>query len=248
MIFNQSKYTKWYFSIVNRAKQEIRSKKLKYFESHHIIPTSLGGKNTKDNKVLLTFKEHWTCHRLLVKMAINPIHINKMNYALYCMSRLNDEQMSRSLSFHQKMKSMEANRIASSTRNHKPNLGNKHSIETIELLRKKATGKKHSIETIKKIQQNNIITNNSRGSKVKKALTGRVKNNNHKQKLSDSMKSYYANNPPSSLSHWRTGDDHHCSGMKWISNSILKKSIRIKATEVDQYLTDGWWLGKKQKW
>lgn len=64
-----NKYSSWYFSIVNRAKSQNRSKsKDNYFEKHHIIPKSLNGRNTKDNLVLLTAKEHYICHLLLVKM------------------------------------------------------------------------------------------------------------------------------------------------------------------------------------
>jgi hypothetical protein len=37
-------------------------------ETHHILPKSLGGKDTDKNKIVLTFKEHWLAHRILVKM------------------------------------------------------------------------------------------------------------------------------------------------------------------------------------
>lgn len=39
-----------------------------YSENHHIIPTALGGPNTRDNKVRLTYREHYVCHLLLTKM------------------------------------------------------------------------------------------------------------------------------------------------------------------------------------
>lgn len=37
-------------------------------ETHHILPKSSGGKDTDKNKIVLTFKEHWLAHRILVKM------------------------------------------------------------------------------------------------------------------------------------------------------------------------------------
>ena len=66
-------YTKIYASIVLRAQAE-RTERLalkkqgKYFESHHIIPKSFGGKDDKSNRSLLTAREHFICHWLLVKM------------------------------------------------------------------------------------------------------------------------------------------------------------------------------------
>lgn len=39
-----------------------------YYENHHIIPSCIGGPNTKDNLVPLTFREHYVCHWLLTKI------------------------------------------------------------------------------------------------------------------------------------------------------------------------------------
>ena len=64
-MFLHNKYTKWYFSIVERAKLSNRNKKNDvYYESHHIIPKCLGGVE----EVLLTGKEHFICHLLLCRM------------------------------------------------------------------------------------------------------------------------------------------------------------------------------------
>jgi len=64
-MFLENKYTKWYNSIIEKAKKTNRNKKDDvYYESHHIIPKSLGGKE----EVLLTAKEHFICHLLLCRM------------------------------------------------------------------------------------------------------------------------------------------------------------------------------------
>ena len=70
--FLNNKYTKIYTYITERAKNRVTP--LEYTEKHHIIPKckSFGGPNTKDNMVTLTFKEHWICHHLLLKMCITP--------------------------------------------------------------------------------------------------------------------------------------------------------------------------------
>lgn len=69
-MFLDNKYTKWYFEIINKAKSQNRKKVRRnkpvfiYYESHHIIPKSMGG----IEEVLLTAKEHFICHLLLCKM------------------------------------------------------------------------------------------------------------------------------------------------------------------------------------
>lgn len=91
--FNDSKYTKWYYGIVNNAISQNRSKKDEhYYERHHIIPASIGGSNQKSNLVLLTYKEHFICHRLLLKMCLNKQHTIKMAKAFFKMICVNDQQ------------------------------------------------------------------------------------------------------------------------------------------------------------
>ena len=50
-----------------------------YTELHHIIPKSMGGKNKKENYVLLTAKEHFIAHQLLYKIYKN----SQMAFALH---------------------------------------------------------------------------------------------------------------------------------------------------------------------
>ena len=38
-----------------------------YYETHHIIPKSLGGTDTVENLVNLTAREHFICHALLIR-------------------------------------------------------------------------------------------------------------------------------------------------------------------------------------
>lgn len=83
--FIQNKYTKWYYSIIYRAKSRVVDQE-KYYEKHHIIPKSLGGSNLKDNLVKLFPREHFICHLLLIKMTTG-LHKNKMSFALHIMSR-----------------------------------------------------------------------------------------------------------------------------------------------------------------
>lgn len=68
-MFLDNKYSRIYNQIVSAAKSKSRSKKDdEYYENHHIIPRSLGGSDLSENLVLLTAKEHYLCHWLLMKM------------------------------------------------------------------------------------------------------------------------------------------------------------------------------------
>lgn len=82
-------YKKIHNNIINRAKNENRKKGVGfYYESHHIIPKCMGGDNKKTNLILLTAKEHWLVHLLLIeiypeniklKIAINRMMIKSKN-------------------------------------------------------------------------------------------------------------------------------------------------------------------------
>lgn len=60
-----NKYEKWYASITKRGQNRHLDS---YTESHHIIPESLGGPDTPENRTLLTAREHFICHWLLIKI------------------------------------------------------------------------------------------------------------------------------------------------------------------------------------
>lgn len=91
-MFLENKYTDLYFRLTNRAKKENRIKfEGQYYEEHHIIPKCLGGKDDRTNRVLLTAKEHFLCHFLLVKMTQGNQKA-KMSYAFKCMCIQKNEQ------------------------------------------------------------------------------------------------------------------------------------------------------------
>lgn len=73
-----------YDSIINKALSLNRKRRKggQYFEEHHIVPTCMGGLSFIDNKVLLTAREHFICHKLLVE--IYPDNI-KLQYAIWMM-------------------------------------------------------------------------------------------------------------------------------------------------------------------
>lgn len=81
-------YLQIYEDLILKAKSENR-KKLKrnhkdyiYYENHHIIPKCCGGRNSKENLTLLTAKEHFIAHKLLVEIYDNK---PSLVYALHRM-------------------------------------------------------------------------------------------------------------------------------------------------------------------
>lgn len=85
-------YQKIYDAIIFKRQNVNRLRKQEcYCESHHIIPKSLGGTNQLQNLVNLLPREHYICHRLLVKIMLqkfgkDSIEYFKMIHALIRMS------------------------------------------------------------------------------------------------------------------------------------------------------------------
>jgi hypothetical protein len=76
-----TKYSKWYFNIINKRKQ---TPFVGYGENHHIIPRSLGGMNESENIVRLTAREHFICHLLLTKMFPKDIRKTEKMIKAWC--------------------------------------------------------------------------------------------------------------------------------------------------------------------
>lgn len=72
-------YEKIYSNLIIKAK--IR-KLDEYYELHHIIPTSQGGKNIESNLCKLTVREHCFAHKLIWK--INRINYPNGIYSIEC--------------------------------------------------------------------------------------------------------------------------------------------------------------------
>lgn len=86
MNFKNCKYTHWYDAIIEfRKRNQLRER----LERHHILPKSLGGTDDSDNIVALTPREHFVCHKLLVKMTSGCAR-SKMVFALHKMAHGNN--------------------------------------------------------------------------------------------------------------------------------------------------------------
>jgi len=185
MNFITNKYSKIYFSIIEKAKSR---KLLEYKEKHHILPKSLGGSDSKDNLVELTFREHFICHRLLVKIT-DGLNKRKMIYGLWAMSMSNNNQKRYRIN-SRTFEKIKNDRIQSQigialSEERKKNiqkslLGKVQSQETRNKRSKSRTGFRNTIETkIKmsesaKIRWANNIDDSERKQKIKEARSKQV--------------------------------------------------------------------------
>lgn len=64
-------YSKLYNQLITNAKSQDRSREHGYYEEHHIVPQCIGGSDSSDNLVLLTAREHYVAHWLLIKIHRN---------------------------------------------------------------------------------------------------------------------------------------------------------------------------------
>ena len=76
-------YQKVYYQIIDRARVGNRKKGYEiYYEIHHILPRCLGGSNKKENLVLLTGREHFLAHWLLIRIYLGN---SKLAFAFWGM-------------------------------------------------------------------------------------------------------------------------------------------------------------------
>ena len=154
MIFITNKYTKYYFNIINNAKQANRKKlsrnALAYipYDRHHIIPDCFfknrtrkgpdgwvdGNSNSPENLVYLLAREHFICHWLLTKMVTGKNKVKMIN-ALSCMQRARDGIYTTKITSRvfNNIKSDRAKIVSDQMKGRIPwNKGKSHSAETKE--------------------------------------------------------------------------------------------------------------------
>ena len=188
-IFLKNKFTEDYFLLIEKARsRNIFSKEkakevLGYCEKHHIIPVSLKGKNTKDNLVFLTPKEHFIAHRLLTKMCISKKDEYKMLCAFDCLRNykskftlerycpINEDEYSE-LKIHL---SRVRSEIYSGKNN--PNFENYWSLEKKKNFSKRRLGKNNPSFGRKRPEQSKLMM----GNKIAKTLN--TKHIHNKEKL-----------------------------------------------------------------
>lgn len=130
-MYLQNKYTRCYYNIIQAARA--RTDLPDYSEKHHVIPKSLGGNNSKSNLVKLTAREHFVCHRLLVKMTEGG-NRKKMSHAVWAMANQKNKFQERHKVNSRTYEELKRENAKVLSELHKgrpgPNLGKKLSDET----------------------------------------------------------------------------------------------------------------------
>lgn len=158
-MFNESKYTKWYYIIVNNAKERQIFDTEQYYEKHHIIPKSLNGSNNKNNIVKLTGKEHYVAHLLLLKMCDNTKDKRKMAYSFNRMCQkgkwTTNRYNSNLYEYHRKIRAKNLSGKGNGM------FGKKHTAVTKLKMRNKRLGnvKSNTPENLEKKRQKWLISN-----------------------------------------------------------------------------------------
>ena len=89
--YNVMNYRKLYNQIIEKRQKDPITEG--YYETHHIVPLSLGGSNNPDNLVKLSAREHFICHYLLAKMfEKETFEWHKMNHAFMMMKTTSTNQ------------------------------------------------------------------------------------------------------------------------------------------------------------
>lgn len=166
-------YQRIYDSIIANAKALDRSKHTGYYELHHIVPRCLNGSDDSDNLVLLTPREHFICHYLLWK--ITPIRklrdailLFKGKDSMYYNSRLYEKARI----FH-----------IEEMRNNNPSLYLSDEAKASKSAKLKSY--------IKTEEHRKNISKSKKGSQPRLGATLEEKSKN---KISQSLKSYFENN------------------------------------------------------
>jgi hypothetical protein len=256
-MFNHSKYTKWYFSIIENARNKTYDD---YTETHHIIPKSLNGSNESTNLVVLSYREHFILHMLLPKMIDNPEQKRKMYYALSMMRRKTNLVKINSKYFDIIKKSL---KIATLGRKLKEETKEKlrivHKLQLEDELylskwksgiakRSKPTKEqnKRKIESHKKsIYEKYGVINISQipevKEKIRKKLKTRIFSDEHKRKISESKKNnFLPEKNPMNNELYRKKVSESKIGLKGLFKDGKRKLAKPNSEKWIKLIGDGW--------
>ncbi len=142
-------YQKIYDKIIERSFNRTLSC---YTEKHHILPRCMGGGDEKENIAILTAREHYIVHQLLVK--IYPDNL-KLIFALRMMV-ISPNQENKRIGNREyewlKKKHSKACSLRSKGKNN-PFYGKKHSAEALRKNSEFHIGRKYSEETKRKLSK-----------------------------------------------------------------------------------------------
>jgi len=182
-MFLVNKYTERYNSIVHKAKNRKLVEGV-YYEKHHILPKSMGGKNNKCNLVNLTPKEHYVVHHLLTKMCEGD-NSRKMNYAFWKLNiRYKDEKRTNiNFSTFEKIREKQKENMSKTMTGRFVSEKARESVRNSNRLR---VGDKHPL--FGKKRPNHVIEASRKANLGNKYCLGRKVSEETRKKMSESQK------------------------------------------------------------
>jgi hypothetical protein len=219
-------HQKVYDNIIEKArsKNRCRSDKI-YYEDHHIIPHCLDGSDEQYNRVLLTAREHFVCHKLLTYIYPQNFKIIHAFHLMTCMNKRKYSVTSRDYAY-----AMELFRSIPIDHNGKnnPMYGKTQSKKSIE---KNIKSQPYTSQNFPQWLKDKI------GEKSKgknNAMFGKTFHDiwviNFGKEIADKKLEEYKNN---------------LKGKLWMRSLVLNKSKQIKPNEITHYLQIGWEFGRQ---
>lgn len=208
--FLDNKYTTWYFSIINNAREKERTG---YTEKHHIVPKSIGGENNTGNLVMLTAREHFICHWLLTKMVKNKKQKYQMWNAFSCMLYRENNNQKRYRVSSRTFENLKTNNSRLKSEmwigKNNPMYGKTHTDEAKEKISKTHLGQKRSSEAKEKMSQ---------------AKKGKSLSESHKNALKTAWQKNKSN---------RSGKNHPRARKCISPNGVIYNSIKEAADSIN---------------
>jgi hypothetical protein len=196
-----------YSLLIARARSESRRKGLVYYERHHIVPRSVGGGNESGNLVLLTAKEHFVAHHLLLKMHPSSLPIQRA-FWMMCNSPEGRATGKVTPSLYERTRIGIASKF-------------RHSEEVVAKIREASTGRRHTEEAKKRIGQahRGVKRSPETREKIGAAKRGHIKSAETRAKLSASLAGRVKSQEHrEKLRQAGLGERSHRFGLKWFTN------------------------------
>ena len=158
-------YQRIYNEIISRARKENRAKLKRnnpnyvYYENHHIIPRCMNGTDNEENLVLLTAREHYVMHKLLVYIYPRVAGLASAVFFLTHTGNQNNRRKISSRDYENAKKLIDDNIIEIGKKISKGKKGKKFTEKQWESFdingeRNPMFGKRHSPESKQKIRDN----------------------------------------------------------------------------------------------
>lgn len=218
-------HQKIYDDIIENAKKQNRSRyDGNYYEDHHIVPHCIGGSDVPENRILLTPREHFVCHKLLT-------YIYKRNYKIYH-------------AFHL-MAFMNKRKYEITSRDYE------YAIELFRQIpidhtgeKNPMYGKKQSKLSIEKNKNSQPYTSKNFPQWLKDKLSEKSKGENNpmfgKTFYEIWEETYGKEEADKKLLEYKNNKNNRT----WIKNLSLNKCKQVKKEQIEIYLNQGWELGR----